>query len=71
MIKSIVTYILAFLAALLIIGIYSIVFGFPVMLLWNWVLPAVIGASRITFWQSVGLNLLCGILIRGMTTIRG
>ena len=38
------------------------VFSFAVMSLWNWLMPAIFGASPITFWQAVGLLLLSRIL---------
>lgn len=68
--KDLITYLLTFLAAILTMVLYSIAFGFPVMLLWNFTLPSLIGANSITFWQAVSLNLMCGILIRGMTIIK-
>jgi hypothetical protein len=36
--------------------------GQIVMLLWNWLVPAIIGWKLITFWQAVGLLALCRIL---------
>ncbi len=39
--------------------------GFVVMLLWNFIFPAVLHAQRITYWQAVGLFLLCRILFFG------
>jgi hypothetical protein len=36
--------------------------GWIVMLLWNWLVPAIIGWRVITFWQALGLLLLCRIL---------
>jgi hypothetical protein len=36
--------------------------GAAVMLLWNAILPALLGVKLITFWQSVGLLVLCRIL---------
>jgi hypothetical protein len=36
--------------------------GAVVMLLWNAVLPDLIGVKEISFWQSLGLLLLCRIL---------
>ena len=38
------------------------IFGSAVMLLWNWILPAVIGISTITFWQAIGILVLARIL---------
>jgi hypothetical protein len=37
-------------------------FGELVMHLWNWLLPALFGWHPITFWQTLGLVLLCRIL---------
>ena len=36
--------------------------GLAVMLLWNHLLPEILGVSTITFWQAVGLFALCKIL---------
>lgn len=38
------------------------IFGGVVMLLWNGILPAVLGVSTITFWQAIGILLLSKIL---------
>ena len=40
-------------------------FGTAVMLLWNALLPAVLGVSTITFWQAVGILILSKILFGG------
>lgn len=36
--------------------------GIIVQQLWNWLLPALFGWRLITFWQALGLLLLCRIL---------
>lgn len=36
--------------------------GALVMLLWNWLAPAIFGWKLITFWQGVGILALCRIL---------
>lgn len=41
------------------------VFGEIVMHLWNWLLPALFGWHAITFWQALGLLVLCRILFGG------
>jgi hypothetical protein len=41
-------------------------FGFIVMYLWNWLMPAVFGARTITFWQGFGLLILARILVGGL-----
>jgi hypothetical protein len=37
-------------------------FGEVVMRLWNWLAPTLFGWHTITFWQGLGLLLLCRIL---------
>lgn len=41
------------------------IFGYVVMLLWNAILPDVLGAEVINFWQAVGILLLSKILFGG------
>lgn len=40
-------------------------FGEIVMHLWNWLLPSLFGWHVITFWQALGLLVLCRILFGG------
>ena len=39
--------------------------GEVVKLLWNWLVPPIIGWREITFWQGFGLLALCRILFGG------
>jgi hypothetical protein len=41
------------------------VFGFAVMWLWNWLMPAIFGLHAISFWQALGLLVLSKILFGG------
>jgi hypothetical protein len=43
----------------------TVVFGFVVMWLWNWLMPALFGLKTITFVQALGLFLLSKILLGG------
>lgn len=36
----------------------------PIMLLWNWLMPAIFNLPTITFWQAFGLNLLISCLFK-------
>ena len=47
---------------LLFVLLASVVFGFIVQGLWNWLMPALFGLHVITFWQALGLFLLSKIL---------
>ncbi|MBN2358241.1 MAG: hypothetical protein JXR83_02230 [Deltaproteobacteria bacterium] len=39
--------------------------GIAVMLLWNWLLPPLLGVPEIGYWQAVGLFILCHLLFKG------
>jgi hypothetical protein len=52
-------------AAILGMVIFSWIGGEVVMLLWNWLAPALFGLRTITFWQALGLLALCRILFGG------
>jgi hypothetical protein len=40
--------------------------GEVVMQLWNWLLPILFGWRQITFWQALGLLVLCRVLFGGL-----
>jgi len=40
-------------------------FSLAVMLLWNWLTPALFGWHRIGFWQALGILILSRILLGG------
>ena len=41
--------------------------GWVVMTLWNWLLPGLFGWRMITFWQAMGMLVLCRILFGGVS----
>jgi hypothetical protein len=41
-------------------------FGFILMLLWNWLMPALFALPHLGFWQAWGLLILCKILFGGI-----
>ncbi len=42
--------------------IFIALYGFAVQYLWNWLLPDIVGATEITFWQALGLIALSKLL---------
>ena len=46
-------------------------FGYVVMSLWNWVIPAVTGWHAVTFAQALGLLVLSRLLFGGLRGHRG
>ena len=54
---------------LLVIGILLLavlLFGGPLMLLWNWLMPTLFQFPEITFWQACGLQLLSTLLFKSV-----
>jgi hypothetical protein len=56
-----------FLAPLAILAILAFITagGEVVLHLWNWLLPPIFGWHEITFWQALGILVLCRILFGG------
>jgi hypothetical protein len=52
--------------AILGIVAFSAVGSAVVMALWNWLLPALFGWHQITFWQALGILVLCRLLFGGL-----
>ena len=52
------------LATILIVTVVALILGFPLMWLWNWLMPTIFNLPVITFWQALGLNALSAILIK-------
>jgi predicted Fe-S protein YdhL (DUF1289 family) len=57
-----------FIAPFAVVGIIAFMAlgGEVVRLLWNWLLPGLFGWRAITFWQGLGLLILCRILFGGL-----
>lgn len=54
---------------LLVLG-FSLLFAIPTMLLWNWLMPAIFGLTKITFWQAFGINFLSGLLFKSSSSCK-
>jgi uncharacterized membrane protein len=52
-------------AAIAGVALFTFIGGEVVKLLWNWLLPPLFGFSVVTFWQALGLLVLCRILFGG------
>ena len=42
--------------------LFALLVAFPVMLIWNWIMPQLFELAKITFWQAFGLALLTRLL---------
>lgn len=54
---------IAVLAGLSFASIFAAVFGWIVMLLWNWLMPSIFDLKEITYWQAFGITVLSKILL--------
>jgi hypothetical protein len=54
--------------AILAIPVFIAIGGEIVLHLWNWLLPPLFGWRQITFWQALGLLVLCRILFGGFAS---
>lgn len=48
----------------------ALLMGAVVMLLWNAILPSLLNINAITYWQAVGLLVLCKILFGNLGPLR-
>ncbi|MGA2424766.1 MAG: hypothetical protein ABSG07_12240 [Terriglobales bacterium] len=56
--------------ALLFVVLFAL-FGYFVMRLWNWLMPAIFGLHVIGYWQAIGIMVLSKILFGGFHGRRG
>ena len=49
---------------LIIAAVLGLVIAFPVMILWNWLIPSIFGLKTITFFEAFGLFFLTSILFK-------
>jgi len=62
--EKFVTYLGIGVVALVLITLVALVFAFPTLWLWNWLMPSIFGLTKITFWQALGINILSGLLFK-------
>jgi len=53
--------------AIIMMVLWSLVLAWPFQLLWNWLLPAIFGLGKITFFQAFGLKLLLALVFGRMS----
>jgi hypothetical protein len=44
--------------------IIAALIGFPIMWLWNWLMPLIFHLPLITFWQAIGISVLSSLLFK-------
>lgn len=67
--EKVIQNIILVLTGLSVIGVAAIIFAYPVMLLWNWLMPEIFGLCKITFWQTFGIIFLSNALFKGSSGV--
>ena len=63
--KQIITTAIGIVIAIIFI---SLLLAFPLMLLWNWLMPIIFGLKTITFLQAIGIMFLFNILFKNSSS---
>lgn len=62
--ENFITIVGAIVVTVAVLALIAVLLAFPVMWLWNWLMPAIFGLVKINFWKALGINLLCGLLFK-------
>jgi hypothetical protein len=58
-------------SGLILLGfVISLLIMFPLMWLWNWLMPTLFHLPTITIWQAWGLSVLSGLLFKSSVTTK-
>jgi len=47
-------------------AVFALVFGWLVMILWNWLMPVIFHLGEIGYWQAFGIVILAKLIFGGM-----
>jgi hypothetical protein len=53
---------------LALVCLFALLASIPVWLLWNWLMPEIFGLKTISYWQALGLAILCSMLFKSSST---
>lgn len=59
---AIIVFLIPVLLVVLAIVFYGILIGIPIYVLWNLLIPSIVGWKSVTFMQACGIGLLCSFL---------
>lgn len=57
-----------FLGGIAVIVGFSLLIAFPVMWLWNWLMPMIFGLIELNIWEALGVSLLSNALFKGSSS---
>lgn len=68
--KNISLILAAMVLGFFVIAGYMLIFAFPSMLIWNWIVPLKFNGPTLNFIEMFGLLLLCKILFSGINSTK-
>ena len=69
--EKLIAVLIVILMFLVIAVVFALIVAFPVMLIWNAIMPELFELAKITFWQALGLSLLARLLFGTGSTGNG
>lgn len=57
--------VITFMAIVVLMGLFM---AWPVMLLWNWLIPSIFGLKVLTFWEAWGVMMLSSFLFKSSSS---
>lgn len=68
--ETIILFAIVVLGVIALNAILGLLIAFPVLWIWNWLIPAILGLPLISYWQAYALYLLCAILFKSSSSSR-
>ena len=65
--ESVLSFTALYFLAIIMMVLWSLFLAWPFQLLWNWLVPAIFGFGKITFFQAFGLKLLVALVFGRMS----
>lgn len=61
--EAIVAFFTTFFLIKVLMLVVWLILAWPVALVWNWLMPSLFSLPEISFWQALGLEVLCWLLL--------
>lgn len=66
--KQVMEILVGMVVIIIVLFFSGLVLAFPIMLLWNWLIPSILNLPTIGYWQAFGLFYLCGLLFKNISS---
>jgi len=63
-------YILIGSGVIALVVVIALLVSLPVWLLWNWLMPEIFAVKTISWFQALGISILCGLLFKSSASAK-